>query len=199
MSDALPAIAKKAKPAAKLQPVPMPVPILTDTAASLSASSEQQQSGSNPASASSEQQSVPLPYGLSRAERQRARSELRSQAHKAGKPHPKTFNPAGYKELPPICNRVGTEWGAQPEPCACETEWPAFLATALQTGQATIIDEVDTFDGKLRIIPGVKPTASYRRPGGHNMKERWWYNAVVVQAYSVFGKDGKCRQVVAVN
>ena len=191
MSDVLPA--KKAK----LQPIPMPVPILTDTAASLSASSEQQ-SGSEPASASSEQQSVPLPSG-SRAERQRARSELRSQAHKAGKPHPKTFNPAGYKELPPICNRVGTEWGAQPEPCACETEWPAFLATALQTGQATIIDEVDTFDGKLRIIPGVKPTASYRRPGGHNMKERWWYNAVVVQAYSVFGKDGKCRQVVAVN
>jgi len=179
MSNALPAIAKKAKPAAK--------------------QSVRLRRRPSPASASSEQQRVPLPYGLSRAKRQRARSELRSQAHKAGKPHPKTFNPAGYKELPPICNRVGTEWGAQPEPCACETEWPAFLATALQTGQATIIDEVDTFDGKLRIIPGVKPTASYRRPGGHNMKERWWYNAVVVQAYSVFGKDGKCRQVVAVN
>jgi hypothetical protein len=159
----------------------------------------EQQGGSNPASASSEQEMVPLPSGFSRKERQRARGEMRSEAYKAGKPHPKTFNPAGYKELPRICNRVGTEWGEAPAPCVCKTEWPAFLATALQTGQATIIYEVDTSDGKLRISPGVQPTASYRRPGGHNMKERWWYNAVVVQAYSVFGKDGKRRQVVALN
>lgn len=81
---------------------------------------------------------VPLPLGLSRKGRQQARSDLRAMAHKEGRPPPKTFNPSGYIDLPPICNRVAAEWGKPPLPCACKDEWPRFLSQAVPTGQARI-------------------------------------------------------------
>ena len=62
-----------------------------------------------------------------------------------------------------------------------------------------IIDSVDAYDGRLDIPRDEKVVCSYRRPGGHLMRERWWYNGLIAKAYSVCGKDSRCYQVVAVN
>jgi len=81
---------------------------------------------------------VPMPMGMSRQQRKEWRSQLRAKAHKDGRAAPKTFNPSGYMDLPPICNRVAAEWGQPPLPCACKDEWPRFLSQALPKGQARI-------------------------------------------------------------
>ena len=81
---------------------------------------------------------VPLPLGLSRADRKKARSDIRRRAHQAGLPAPKTFNPSGYLDMPPICNRVAAKWGQPPLPCQCKEEWPRFLSQAVPIGQARI-------------------------------------------------------------
>ena len=47
--------------------------------------------------------------------------------------------------------------------------------------------------------PGIKPCASYRRPGGHNMKERWWYNAVLADLAMVTDKSGHSKAIALVN
>lgn len=81
---------------------------------------------------------VPMPMGMSRQQRKEWRSQLRAKAHKDGRAAPKTFNPSGYMDLPPICNRVAAEWGQPPLPCACKDEWPRFLSQAVPMGQARI-------------------------------------------------------------
>jgi hypothetical protein len=70
---------------------------------------------------------------------------------------------------------------------------------ALKTGQAVVTRKVDMSDGVMTTSPESKPTASYFRPGGKNMGERWWYNAVLTEAYNVQDKTGKKFQVAAVN
>jgi hypothetical protein len=51
----------------------------------------------------------------------------------------------------------------------------------------------------MTIEPGKKPCASYRRPGGHLMKERWWYNAVLEGLAKVTDKSGNTKAIALVN
>jgi hypothetical protein len=141
---------------------------------------------------------VPL-VGETRADRRRHRDTLRAAAWFNKERPPASYNPHGYLEVPDICNRIATEWGQQPADCKCATEWPQFLAAAYASGQAKRVQSVECYDGVLRMEPGQKPVASYRRPGGHNMKERWWYNAVVEGLVIVQTRTGQSKNIALVN
>jgi hypothetical protein len=154
--------------------------------------------GPGAATSSSTREVAPLPLG-DRKERRKARNEMRARAHRAGQPPPKSYNPAGYKEHPPLCNRVAREWGKPPQECSCKA-WPGFLATALASGQAKVTNTIRVSDGVIYIAGDSKPEFAYWRPGGHNMGECYWYNGVFGQAFDVKRKvDSQTFQVAAVN
>ena len=132
-------------------------------------------------------------------ERRKHRDILRAAARRDQQPPPASYNPHGYLEVPDICNRVATEWGQQPAECKCATEWPQFLAAAYSSGQAKRVQSAQCYDGVLRLEPGQKPVASYRRPGGHNMRERWWYNAVLEGLVNVQTRTGQSKSIAVVN
>jgi hypothetical protein len=144
---------------------------------------------------------VPVPLeGDSRDDRKKHRDKLRAEARKSGHKAPVTYNPGGYMDIPEICNRVATAWGIpSTNVCKCATEWPAFLSTALASGQAERTQTATCHDGVLTIVPGQKPLASYRRPGGHLMKERWWYNAILEGFVIVRNKLGRTQTIALVN
>jgi hypothetical protein len=102
-------------------------------------------------------------------------------------------------EVPDICNRVATDWGKEPAECMCAKEWPAFLAAAYASGQAKRVPSAVCYDGELKLEKGQKVTASYRRPGGHNMGESWWYNAVVESFVDIVSKTGHSSTIAIVN
>ena len=137
--------------------------------------------------------------GETRFDRKKSRDNLRATARRNQQRPPASFNPAGYLELPDICNRVATEWHQQPGQCKCATEWPQFLAVAYASGQAKRVQSVECYDGVLTMEPGQKPVASYRRPGGHNFRERWWYNAVLEGFVVVQTRTGQSRSIAIVN
>ena len=137
--------------------------------------------------------------GDSRAQRKKYRSSLRASAKKNELPYPVCYNPHGYLEVPDICNRIATDWGKDPAGCMCATQWPAFLAAAYSSGQAKRVQSAQCYDGALTLEPGQKVTASYRRPGGHNMRERWWYNAVVESFVDIMSKTGHSSTIAIVN
>ena len=101
--------------------------------------------------------------------------------------------------MPDICNRVATEWLRKPGECKCATEWPLFLATAYASGQARRVQSMECYDGVLTLELGQNPVCSYRRPGGHNMKERWWYNAVLEGFVVVQTRSGQFKSIALVN
>ena len=137
--------------------------------------------------------------GESRAQRKKHRDRLRASAKQNELPYPVCYNPHGYLEVPDICNRVATDWGKDPAGCMCATEWPAFLAAAYASGQAKRVRSAVCYDGALTLEKGQKVTASYRRPGGHNMGERWWYNAVVESFVDIMSKTGHSSTIAIVN
>ena len=137
--------------------------------------------------------------GESRAQRKKHRDRLRASAKQNELPYPVCYNPHGYLEVPDICNRVATDWGKDPAECMCAKEWPAFLAAAYASGQAKRVQSAVCYDGALTLEPGQKVTASYRRPGGHNMGERWWYNAVVESFVDIMSKTGHSSTIAIVN
>ena len=137
--------------------------------------------------------------GDSRAQRKKYRSSLRASAKKNELPYPVCYNPHGYLEVPDICNRIATDWGKDPAGCMCATQWPAFLAAAYSSGQAKRVQSAVCYDGELMLEPGQKVTASYRRPGGNNMRERWWYNAVVESFVDIMSKTGHSSTIAIVN
>jgi hypothetical protein len=100
---------------------------------------------------------------------------------------------------PPICNRIASPWFDKPVECQCETEWPKFFASALMSGQATRTLSTPCYDGIMTMEPGKKTCASYRRPGGHLMRERWWYNAVLEGLAKVTDKFGRTKTIAIVN
>ena len=81
----------------------------------------------------------------------------------------------------------------------CGMEWPTFLAAALQSGQAVRKLSTPCFDGTVTIEPGKKNTASYRRPGGYQMKERWWYSDLLDSLVEVTTKSGHTTTIALVN
>ena len=137
--------------------------------------------------------------GESRAQRKKHRDRLRASAKQNELPYPVCYNPHGYLEVPDICNRIATDWGKDPAGCMCATQWPAFLAAAYSSGQAKRVQSAVCYDGALTLEPGQKVTASYRRPGGHNMKERWWYNAVIDSFVDIKSKTGHSSTIAIVN
>ena len=137
--------------------------------------------------------------GESRAQRKKHRDGLRAAAHLNQHPYPVCYNPHGYLEVPDICNRIATDWGKAPAGCMCATQWPAFLAAAYASGQAKRVRSAVCYDGALTLEKGQKVTASYRRPGGHNMRERWWYNAVVESFVDIMSKTGHSSTIAIVN
>ena len=137
--------------------------------------------------------------GESRAQRKKHRDRLRASAKQNELPYPVCYNPHGYLEVPDICNRIATDWGKDPAGCMCATQWPAFLAAAYASGQAKRVQSATCYDGALTLEPGQKVTASYRRPGGHNMGERWWYNAVVESLVDIMSKTGHSSTIAIVN
>ena len=137
--------------------------------------------------------------GESRVDRRKHRDRLRADASKNKLPYPVCYNPKGYLVVPDICNRIASDWGKPPAECMCATQWPAFLAAAIASGQAKRVQSALCYDGALTLEPGQKVTASYRRPGGHNMRERWWYNAVVDSFVDIMSKTGHSSTIAIVN
>ena len=137
--------------------------------------------------------------GESRAQRKKHRDRLRASAKKNELPYPVCYNPHGYLEVPDICNRIATDWGKDPAGCMCAMQWPQFLAAAYSSGQAKRVQSAVCYDGELTLEPGQKVTASYRRPGGHNMREKWWYNAVVESFVDIVSKTGHSSTIAIVN
>ena len=137
--------------------------------------------------------------GESRAQRKKHRDRLRASAKHNELPYPVCYNPHGYLEVPDICNRIATDWGKDPAGCMCAMQWPQFLAAAYSSGQAKRVQSAVCYDGELTLEPGQKVTASYRRPGGHNMKERWWYNAVIDSFVDIMSKTGHSSTIAIVN
>ena len=137
--------------------------------------------------------------GESRAQRKKHRDRLRASAKQNELPYPVCYNPHGYLEVPDICNRIATDWGKDPAGCMCAMQWPQFLAAAYSSGQAKRVQSAVCYDGELTLEPGQKVTASYRRPGGHNMRERWWYNAVVESFVDIMSKTGHSSTIAIVN
>ena len=137
--------------------------------------------------------------GEARAEGKKHRDMLRAAAHRNQQPYPICYNPHGYLEVPDICNRIATDWGKDPAGCMCAMQWPQFLAAAYSSGQAKRVQSTECYDGELTLEPGQKVTASYRRPGGHNMRERWWYNAVVESFVDIMSKTGHSSTIAIVN
>ena len=150
--------------------------------------------------ASSSTDVAPIPLvGETRLERRKHRDDLRAAARRNTQPSPSCYNPHGYLEVPDLCNRVGTEWGTQPAECKCAKEWPKFMAAAFASGQAKHVPSAECYDGVLTMIPGQKTISSYRRPGGNNMKERWWYNGLLDGFVLVHTKTGQSKSVAIVN
>ena len=137
--------------------------------------------------------------GESRAQRKKHRDRLRASAKQNELPYPVCYNPHGYLEVPDICNRIATDWGKDPAGCMCAMQWPQFLAAAYSSGQAKRVQSAVCYDGELTLEPGQKVTASYRRPGGNNMRERWWYNAVVESFVDIMSKTGHSSTIAIVN
>jgi hypothetical protein len=158
---------------------------------------------SGSAGASSSTDAPPPPpqrlEGDSRIDRKKSRDQIRAAYRKVQQRPPATYNPHGYLDVPEICNRIATPWSTQPGECKCETEWPTFLTAALSSGQAVRTLTTPCYDGTMTIEPGQKPIASYRRPGGHNMKERWWYNAILEGLVIVTTKLGHTKTIALVN
>jgi hypothetical protein len=137
--------------------------------------------------------------GDDRKSRKHSRDQLRAEHRKQKKPVPASYNPQGYLDVPPLCNRIANPWGEKPAECVCGSEWPKFFSAALSSGQVQRIQSTETRHGILTTEPGIKPCASYRRPGGHNMTHRWWYNAVVEGLAKVTDKSGHTKAIAIVN
>ncbi len=168
------------------------------SAAASSSSAVPPDASSSPAEPSPPSSPVAL-EGDDRRSRKQSRDQLRAEARKLKKPPPASYNPQGYLDVPPLCNRIATSWSEPPAECVCGSEWPKFFSAALSSGQVKRIKSTDCYHGTLTIEPGIKPCASYRRPGGHNMTHRWWYNAVVEGLAKVTDKSGKSKDVALVN
>ena len=137
--------------------------------------------------------------GESRAQRKKHRDRLRASAKQNELPYPVCYNPHGYLEVPDICNRIATDWGKDPAGCMCAMQWPQFLAAAYSSGQAKRVQSAVCYDGELTLEPGQKVVASYRRPGGNHMREKWWYNAVVESFVLVKSRTGQSSTIAIVN
>ena len=73
------------------------------------------------------------------------------------------------------------------------------MAAAFALGQAKRVPSAECYDGVLTMIAGQKTISSYRRPGGNNMKERWWYNGLLEGFVLVHTKTGQSKSVAIVN
>ena len=137
--------------------------------------------------------------GEARWDRKKHRDMLRATAHRSQQPYPACYNPQGYLEEPKNCNRLATEWGKDPAGCMCAMQWPQFLVAAYSSGQAKRVQSAVCYDGELTLEPGHKVVASYRRPGGIHMREKWWYNAVVESFVVVKSRTGQSSTIAIVN
>ena len=86
------------------------------------------------------------------------------------------------RDPPPICNRVAAEWGQEPLPCHCD-EWPQWLADHAEEWE--LLQEWGMPSGTVHVKGDGKPPCAYYRPGGNNMKERHFYDAVLLGIYKL--------------
>ena len=106
---------------------------------------------------------------------------------------------ASQEPPPPICNRVGVAWGTEPLPCHCDQWWP-WLEKHTGPGQAAqLLDEVATNWDEEKVKATPQPLVSYWRPGGRNMRERYFYNGVVLGAWKVLFPGGHRVDIVGVS
>ena len=124
-------------------------------------------------------------------QRKRERSDLRAQSRQPTASSSKgsaTVIARGPSTVigqhPPVCNRVNRPWNKPPAPCSC-AEWPAWLSKAVQANLAVKIPVLTTASGEQIECEESKPDVAYWRPGGHNMGETFWYNAVVSGVYKL--------------
>ena len=99
---------------------------------------------------------------------------------------------AEVESPPPLCNRMGVEWGKQMAGCHCEL-WPEWtrknlgVTTACFTTQEPIVDR----DGKAAVAKqGVK--LLYWRSG-----KPWWYVGSVLESFLVRFPSGLQKPVIA--
>jgi hypothetical protein len=124
-------------------------------------------------------------------QRKRERSDLRAQSRQPTASSSKgsaTVIARGPSTVigqhPPVCNRVNRPWNKPPAPCSC-AEWPAWLSKAVQANLAVKIPVLTTASGEQIECEESKPDVAYWRPGGHNMGETFWYNAVISGVYKL--------------
>ena len=136
--------------------------------------------------------------GQDHKERKKDRDRRRAEARKRKQPPPRTVSSARLVPMPELCNRAGAPWGQKEFPCQCE-QWPAFIEAGLRSGLVRPIKQVTSIEGEPIDLSSGKPHVGYWRPGGHNMVERFFYDAVVVGAWSVTQMDGTEKSCASVN
>ncbi len=140
--------------------------------------------------------------GDTRRERKQSRSLWRQRARAAGVEHRGTRGIlARSAPPPPLCNRVAAPWGAEPLPCDCE-RWPAWIAENVGSARCRPTPELRCPVAPASAAPvDVRPQqkVSYWRPGGKNMKERYFYNGIALGAWEITWDTGRVETVVSVN
>ena len=147
------------------------------------AASSVQVLASAPASSSSDRPVVAL-VGDTARERHAARAKARAEARQAKATMP-LFMAAPSAITPPmICNRVAVPWGTRVTTEHCKSEeFARFLGTH-GTNPHFVRGITEAHDREGRPFK-LGDRLSYFRPGGANMKERRWYNAVAAQLVAV--------------
>ena len=128
-------------------------------------------------------------------ERTRQRDEFKQASWLKGLPRWQVSfkNAANIVPMPPICNRVATDWKVADKACQCH-KWPKWL----QRNKAKV--KKDDFctdaDGVTQNV-AAQDKVLFWRPG--EKKKRWWFDGVVLEALSVVFPSGAQDTIVGIN
>ena len=98
---------------------------------------------------------------------------------------------------PPLCNRMGVEWGKPMADCHCAL-WPQWTRKNLGVSTACLqlLQPIADRDGNAAVAqPGVR--LLYWRSGKKN--QQWWYNGIVQESFLVRFPSGQQKPVIALN
>ena len=128
--------------------------------------------------------------------RQVDRSSVRALAHRAGQQPPTTK--ATMDPPPRICNRTAVAWGTPVKKADCQcADFSRWIGK--HKADNSLVQPVDSASDCLGKEWHLDDKISYWRPGGKNMKERFWYNGQPSEIWKVRFPTGVWRNVVALN
>ena len=124
------------------------------------------------------------------------RSSIRAECRKKGVVSAVKFS-AEVETPPPLCNRMGVEWGKPMADCHCGF-WPQWTRKNLGVSTAClqVLDPIVDRDGNVAVAKqGVK--LLYWRSGKKN--RQWWYKGSVQDSFLVRFPSGQQKPVIALN